>query len=381
VAISGDTIVIGAEGEDSSASGINGDQNDNDAPSSGAVYVFARAGTNWAQQAYLKASNPDADDDFGGVVAISGETIVVGADEEDSLSPGVNGDQTNNSGESPGAAYVFVRNGANWMQQAYLKASNPGDEDDFAFSLAISGDTIVVGAHEENGDMDGIPDSGAAYVYARTGTNWAQQAFLQASNAQAGDWFGWSVAISGDKLVVGAWTEDGDVAGVNGNQSSNSSIDSGAAYLFTREGTNWIQRAYLKASNTAGDDGFAFAAAISGDTFIISAGEEDSGSTGVNGNQNNNSTRSAGAAYIFTGFGPAPASPPVRILLSWPHSEHYSVVESASAIDGPWTPQAGAIVERTGHSEFTLLLTDMAKFFRLQSEGAPPRLSISLSEP
>ena len=127
VAISGDTMVVGAYNEDSNATGVDGDQN-NLASDAGAAYVFTRSGTTWSQQAYLKASNThntQFGDIFGYSVAISGDTLVVGAHGEDSNATGVNGDQANNSmGGNSGAAYVFTRSGTTWTQQAYLKASN-----------------------------------------------------------------------------------------------------------------------------------------------------------------------------------------------------------------------------------------------------------------
>jgi hypothetical protein len=134
VAIAGDTMVIGAPFENSSATGVNGNQANNSAADSGAAYVFVRNGTNWSQQAYLKASNTGANDFFGFRVAVSGDTVVVGAVLEDSNATGVNGNQGNNNAVNSGAVYVFVRSGKNWSQQAYLKASNtggpsPGDSD------------------------------------------------------------------------------------------------------------------------------------------------------------------------------------------------------------------------------------------------------------
>src|SRR2546425_1058073 len=146
--ISGDTIVVGAPYEDSSASGVNGDQgNYNFGGEFGAAYVFVRNGTTWSQQAYLKASNPDVNDSFGYSVAICSNTVVVGAKEEWSNAIGVNGDEANNSAQYAGAAYVFIRNGTTWSQQAYLKASNTGVSDRFGHSVAVSGDTVVVGAY------------------------------------------------------------------------------------------------------------------------------------------------------------------------------------------------------------------------------------------
>jgi hypothetical protein len=180
VSISEDTIVVGTYQEDSNATGVNGDQNNNDASSSGAAYVFVRDWSTWTQQAYLKASNTDAGDYFGYSVSISGDTIVVGAYQEDSNATGVNGDQDNNNNTSnSGAAYVFVRVGTIWTQQAYLKASNTGAGDYFGIAVSVSGDTIVVGADVEdsnatevNGDQDndGATNSGAAYVFVRDKT-------------------------------------------------------------------------------------------------------------------------------------------------------------------------------------------------------------------
>ena len=149
-------MVVGASGEDSNATGINGDQTNNSASDSGAAYVFVRNGVTWTQQAYLKASNTDAGDLFGYSVAVSGDTVVVGAYGEDSNATGVNGDQTDNSARDSGAAYVFVRNGGTWTQQAYLKASNTDGGDGFGYSVAVSGDTVVVGAFGEDSNATGI---------------------------------------------------------------------------------------------------------------------------------------------------------------------------------------------------------------------------------
>ncbi len=150
MALSGDTLVVGAYEEDSNATGVNGEQGNNLASNAGAAYVFVRSGNTWSQQAYLKASNTGADDLFGWSVALSGDTLVVGAWGEDSNATGVGGDQGNNLAEYAGAAYVFVRSGGLWSQQAYLKASNTGADDGFGSSVALSGDTLVVGANREN---------------------------------------------------------------------------------------------------------------------------------------------------------------------------------------------------------------------------------------
>ena len=315
VAISGDTIVIGAIEEDSNATGVNGDGNNNGRTAAGAAYVFVRTGTTWSQQAYLKASNTGSGDLFGCSVAISGDTVVVGSLYEDSNAVGVNGDQSNNSAPNSGAAYVFVRDETNWSQQAYLKASNTRPGGQFGCSIAISGETILVGAYGDSSGAAGVngnqsdtsmPSAGAAYVFARNGTIWNQQAFLKASNPGSADWFGLFVAISGDTAVVGSPFEDSGAAGVNSDGNDNSAKDSGAAYVYKRNGTSWTVQAYLKASNpTGGPAGSVFGGdnfgvvTIEGDIIAVGAIGESSSATGVNGNQLNEGATNSGAVYVF----------------------------------------------------------------------------------
>lgn len=326
VAMDRNTLVIGAPFEDSSAFGVNGDQTNNLASASGAVYVFVREAGNWLQQAYLKASNTDENDLFGWSVAVDGDTLVVSAIGEDSGATGVDGNQSNNSAIGSGAVYVFVREAGEWNQQAYLKASNTDANDQFGTSVAVSGTTLVVGAPQEdstaigvdgNQSSDSRPDSGAAYVFVREAGVWSQQAYLKASNtggisssfSDLADRFGTAVAISSDTLVVSAIGEDSNATGVNGNQSNNSALDSGAAYIFIREGTTWSQQAYLKASNPGGlipsfpenvpGDEFGHAVALSGDVVAVASINEDSSATGANGNQSNNGLSNSGAVYIF----------------------------------------------------------------------------------
>ncbi len=308
VAASGDTVVVGAYLEDSNATGVNGNQADNSAMDSGAAYVFARNGATWAQQAYLKASNAEAGDEFGFSVSISGDTVVVGAHRESSTSIGLNGNQNDNNAVNSGAAYVYTRSGTTWTQQAYIKASNTGPGDEFGFSVAMSGDTVVVGAPFESSNAMGVDGNqsdnsasgaGATYVFVRSGTTWGQQAYLKASNTDAGDLFGSSVGVSSDTVVVGAFFESSNATGVNGDQLNNSAFVSGAAYVFVRDGTLWSQQAYLKASNTDSSDAFGISVAVSGDTVVAGARREASSSVGINGNQADNSVGSSGAAYVF----------------------------------------------------------------------------------
>ena len=273
VAMDGNTLAVSAIWEDSNAAGVDGDQSNNSARQSGAVYVFTLIEGKWSQQAYLKASNPGTEDYFGFAMALSGNTLAVSSTRERSS----NGDPDDNSLVSPGAAYVFTRSGVTWSQQAYLKASNIGQLDEFGWSVALHGDTLVVGAHKEDGSATGVnglandsaADAGAAYVFVRSGEIWSQQAYLKASNTEAGDKFGHSVAISGSTIVVGVELEDSSATGVGGSDGNNSEVDSGAAYVFTRSGEIWTQQAYLKASNTDAGDRFGVAVALETDTLLV----------------------------------------------------------------------------------------------------------------
>lgn len=322
VAVSGNTIVVGAPEEGSSARGVNSAPPSNGAAGSGAAYVFVRRGSRWSQQAYLKASNTGVGSNFGISVAIAGDTVVVGSPSESSDARGVNGDQNNNDALSSGAAYVFVRKGRSWSQQAYLKAINTGERNSFGWSVAIAGDTVVVGAHGEDSDARGVngnqrneaPNSGAAYVFTRSGSRWRPQAYLKASNTEAGDTFGWSVAVAGDTIVVGSLNESSNARDINGDQNNNAAPASGAAYVFVRSGGTWSRQAYLKASNSEANDNFGYAVAVSGDMVIVGAHGESSAATGVNGDQTSNEAGGAGATYVFvwaSGMS-KPALPPPR---------------------------------------------------------------------
>jgi hypothetical protein len=373
VALSGDgnTLSVGAPLEDSASTGVNsGGQGDNLAMDAGAVYVFTRTGVTWGQQAYIKPSsvaafntfgaaialsadgntlaagapaensagaayiftrigqawtqqarlsafNADAGDFFGGAVALSadGTTLAVGAAGEASSAKTINGSgAADNSATSAGAAYVFVRTGAIWKQEAYVKAPNTDAVDLFGGALALSGDgnTLAVGALGEASSDKGVNGigadntlfrAGAVYVFSRTGTTWTSQAYLKASNTDAMDQFGVSVALSadGNTLAVGAYGEASSASGlVGGDPTNNATAFAGAAYVFKRAGTAWTQQAYVKASNTS-NDLFGLRLALSGDgnTLAVGAGGEASNATGVNGNQSDNSVSQAGAVYLY----------------------------------------------------------------------------------
>jgi hypothetical protein len=313
----GNTLAVGAIAEDSAARGVDGDQSDNSRPSSGAVYVFARTGGAWSQQAYLKASNTDANDLFGYSVGLSadGNTLAVAAFDEDSSSRQVNGVQDTGRRGS-GAIYVFTRTAAAWSQQAFLKAHNAEGGDSLGYAVAIShdGNTIAGGAADEDCLTPGVnppacdsdqrtdQSSGAVYVFARHGGSWTQQAFLKASNPGQEDWFGSRLALSGDgnTLAVGAQVENGSARGVNG-PPDDAAEDAGAVYLFTRTGAVWTQTAYLKAPNAEAYDEFGSAMALSRDGRVLAVGarSESSSAKGANGDQNDNSAPGSGAVYLW----------------------------------------------------------------------------------
>lgn len=349
VSISADTIVVGARLEDSNETVVDGDESDNSADSAGAAYVFVRNGDIWSQQAYLKASNTDGGiiypeatitgDLFGSKVVISGDTIAVSAIFEDSNTTGVNSDELSNNAYNSGAVYIFTRTNDNWTQQAYIKASNTGggiagvytpgfltnseNGDLFGLSLDLQGNTLVVGSQDSseatsvNGDQTNnlAFKSGAVYVFKRVNNQWAQQAFIKSSNSDGGsvgyyyddnyergtpgDLFGSSVAIYNDTLVVGASGEDSNTIGINGNEDDNSALSSGAIYEFKRTNNNWHQQTYIKASNTGEGDLFGSHLCLYNQKIVVGAFFEDSNATGIEGDQQDNSSWASGAVYIF----------------------------------------------------------------------------------
>lgn len=318
VALSADgtTLAVSATQEDGGVAGINGNAADNSVSNSGAVYVYARQGGQWTLQAYLKASNPGAGDLFGSAISLSadGNTLAVGAAGEGSNAIGVNGNQLSNAAPSSGAVYIFQRTGSAWAQTTYVKATNTASGAAFGGAVALSGDgsTLVVGATGDSGNttgVNGVPadytatSSGAAYVFRRTTTSWLIQAYLKSNQPDVNDYFGWAVAIShdGNRVAVAAPLEDGSATGVGG-AVGNTAPDAGAVFLFTRSGTDWSTEAYVKASNTASNDQFGLALALSSDgsTLVVGAPLEDSGSVGsINGDQADNTRSASGAVYAY----------------------------------------------------------------------------------
>ena len=217
----------------------------------------------WRHESSMTSSDGTAEDLFGYSVAISGSTAIVGSVGND---VGVNTDQ--------GSAYIFVHSGNHWIQQTKLIANDGAAFDNFGRSVAIDGDTAIIGT---TGDVESNDNQGKAYVFTRSGTNWTQQTMLTADDGAAQDFFGTSVAISGDKVIVGATFDD---VGANADQ--------GSAYIFVRSESRWSQQAKLTADNGGAFDNLGNCVAISGDTAIIGAYFAD-----VGGNANQ------GSAYIF----------------------------------------------------------------------------------
>lgn len=231
----------------------------------GAAYVYVRAGGVWVEQAKLIADDPTAGANFGRA-ALSGDTAVVGADRADPA--GVT---------DAGAAYVFVRSGGIWSQQSKLTADDAAANDEFGVLVAVDGDTAIVGSWLD--DNAGGADAGAAYVFVRSGGVWTQQAKLTAGDASGDDKFGNAVAISGDTALIAALNDD------------DAATNSGSAYVFVRSGGVWTQEAKLPNPDPASEDLFGYAVALQGDTAIVGAIDDDEHGT------------NAGAAYAFTRSG------------------------------------------------------------------------------
>lgn len=358
VDLSGDTLVVGAFIDSSNAVGINQDRGGAVlAGASGAVYVFRRTNSVWSQEAFIKASNTDQGDQFGWSVAISGNTLVVGANREGSAAAGIGGDQTGIDGFdglASGAVYVFERSASTWSQQAYVKASNSGRFDSFGAAVELFNNTLVVSSVGEDSDALGLngdeqndlaQESGAVYVFIRNNTTWSQQAYIKSDNAAASgfgismslfentlavgetneravyvytgadaNWskqsvvkgnplvnerFGGSVDLYRDTLVVGAMGDFSGASGINGDKTSNAKASSGAVYMFARNNSNWSEQAYIKASNPDTSDRFGNVVAVSEDTVAITASGESDDAIGVGLNEDAGSGFHVGAVYIF----------------------------------------------------------------------------------
>jgi hypothetical protein len=248
VSISGNVAIVGAYLED--AGGVT----------AGAAYIFEKSGGIWAQTEKLVASDAEAGDEFGWSVSISGNVAIVGASREDT------------EGNNAGAAYIFEKSGGTWTETQKLTAGDAEASDFFGESVSVSGNVAIVGA---NGEDTGGADAGAAYIFEKSGGVWTETAKLVASDAEASDNFGKSVAVSGNVAIVGANGEDTGGAGA------------GAAYIFEKSGGVWTETEKLVASDAEAGDGFGYSVSVSGNVAIVGAYLEDTGGS------------NAGAAYIY----------------------------------------------------------------------------------
>ncbi len=350
VAISGDTAVIGAHGN-SNVVGFG----------AGAAYVFVRSGTVWAQQAKLLASDIEPGANFGVSVSLSADTAVIGAYND-------NGP----AGTDAGAAYVFVRSGGAWNEQAKLVAPDAATSDFFGNSVAVAGDTAVVGAYRANAVGS---DSGAAYVFFRSGTSWTMQQKVVATDASFNDQFGISVAVSGNTVLVGSWLDtfgnsfnagsayafvrngsvwtqqqkltasdarDSNLFGVSvaivdgvaviGSHLSNPTEDgnSGSAYIFRRAGSTWTQQSKLIASDAAGNDQFGFDVALSNNRAFIGS-PKDNHAGGID----------AGSLYVFDLVGCQPCVADIT-------GDGTVNVSDLLAVINAWGPCGGCAADITG---------------------------------
>lgn len=278
-AISGETLVVGAAGKSSGR---------------GAVYVFVRSGVTWTEQQKIVAFDAQPLDLFGTSVGISGETIIVGASDDDE----VFGNQ--------GSAYVFTRSGTTWTLQTKIDNPEPANSEQFGYSVAIQGDRAVIGTP---GDAR-VAGGGAIYVYNRTGISWSPEPKLTAADAQSGDSLGWSVAISGGYVIGGAPFDD-DIANMQGS-----------AYIFRDLSMVWAQETLGSPADIEANDLFGFSVSISGDTAAIGSPHDD---VGANVDQ--------GSAYVF-----------VRSGSGW------SFQQKITAFDGDISDRFGSSVHIAGNT-------------------------------
>jgi MYXO-CTERM domain-containing protein len=249
VALDGDTALVSRHG---------------DAAIRGSAYVFVRSGSTWTQQQKLTAADGLAGDYFGGSVALSDNTALVGAYVDD-----------NQPDDRQGSAYVFVRSGTTWTEQQKLLPSDGSAEDWFGWSVALWGDTALVGAFRD--DPNGF-DSGSVYAFTRSGTTWTEGQKLSASDGATTDYFGHQVALSADKAVVAAAPDFANTQ------------DTGAAYVFVRSGNAWTEQQKLVTSEGVTNDEFGASVAISGTTVLV--GAQRDGDTAL--------AAGTGTAFVFS---------------------------------------------------------------------------------
>lgn len=344
LAISGDTLAVGTPGDDSAKGGGDADASDNKAAESGAVYVFIRQNGTWTQQAYLKPSEPRGGAFFGVSVALDGDTLIVGAIGSSYYSL----TQASGYPPRPGSAYVFQRENGKWSQRAELRspssqpdkfgfrialdASNivvgaPSDAEGgdqagavyvvprsdsfgpllklhspqpaagalFGYSMALDGDTLLVGSPHNTARSAGV---GAVFAYRASARGWQPAGQLTSTANAAGAAFGWSLALQGDRAAVGAphaTTVYGD--------PPNSPLPHGDVFVFQRSAERWLQSAQLQAQIPRNTDYFGIDVALVDDGLIITASGDNNSAGGLDPNPQRSDLPNSGAFYLFAGRG------------------------------------------------------------------------------
>lgn len=260
----------------------------------GSVYLYRREGNSWIFSERL--AGPAADSRFGISIGMSADYLAVGA-------PGAAFGALNNAG----AVFLYHRTDSGWAAEATLSASNAGPGDSFGQAVAMAGTTLLVGAPGEDAAGSNAPDdntvsnAGAAYVFELSG-GWSEEAYLKLINSTAQDNFGIAVSVSGNRLAVGAPSEDSSAAGVGGDPADNSLTDSGAVLVFERSADGWLPSAYAKAGNPGEGDGFGISVSIDDALLAVGAYRED-GDAASTGAPGNDAAVDAGAVYVFSAAG------------------------------------------------------------------------------
>lgn len=278
VAINGDYVIVGAYQEDNDVVGGNTMSN------SGSAYIFKNIAGEWTEMQKIVASDRNTDDFFGASVSISGEYAVIGAYQEDENASG------NSTMSNSGSAYIFHNVSDTWSEVQKIVASDRSAVDYFGLSVSMSGDYLIVGAYSEDENVAGsatLNNAGSAYIFKNNAGTWAQSQKIVASDRGAEDFFGYSVSISGNVAIVGAYQEDHNTSG------SANLANSGSAYIYTRNGSTWTQSQKLVASDRDEGDQFGYAVSICGDYAIVGSSLEDEDISGEN------SFFNAGSAYIY----------------------------------------------------------------------------------
>lgn len=279
VAISGDYILVGAYGEDEDVAGSN------TLSSAGAVYVFKNTSGTWSQVQKMVASDRASSDNFGRRLAMDGDYAIVSAWQEDHDASG------NNYLPQAGSAYILKNNSGTWSEVQKIVSSDRGSSDYFGTDVQISGDYAIVGAYKEDHDVSGsntMSMAGSAYIFKNNSGTWSQQQKIIASDRLASDWYGFTVAISGDYAIVGAYKEDEDTSGAN------TLGEAGSAYIYKLNGSTWSQVQKIVPDVRAAYDHFAYSVALNGGHAVFGTYSHSLDSNGAN------SLGSAGAAYVFS---------------------------------------------------------------------------------